>query len=295
VSGVVQEGERAMSAPTGSGPAPATPPPVPRRAPDASMDLLNQIIEHPVDPDYALVAARDPDPRRRSGRRSRVAFGLVGLLIGALFAVAAVQTTRSKPLIENERSELVSRIRAAQSTRDQLRERADRLAAENARLRNAGLGDTAGDRALRSRLAGLEAAVGAAPVVGPGLEITVDDGTGGNGANRVLDIDLQVLLNGLWAAGAEAVQINGQRVTSLTAVREAGQAITVNYRSLAPPYTVDAIGDPKTLHARLLETSAGPWWNSLQQNQGMRYDVSTKDRLRLAGVANLAVRVGRKR
>jgi uncharacterized protein YlxW (UPF0749 family) len=169
------------------------------------MDLLKQIIEHPVDPDYAVVAARVPDPHRRSSRRSRVAFGLAVLLIGALFAVAGLQTTRSRPLIENERSELVSRIKAAQAHRDQLREQADRLAADNARLRNAGLGDTAEDRALRARLADLEARTGAAAVTGPGLQITVDDGTGGGGANRVLDIDLQVLLNGLWAAGAEAV------------------------------------------------------------------------------------------
>jgi uncharacterized protein YlxW (UPF0749 family) len=259
------------------------------------MDLLKQIIEHPVDPDYAVVAARTPDGERRPSRRSRIAFGLVVLLIGALFAVAALQTTRSRPLIQNERNELVSRIQAAQKNRDRLRAEADRLAAQNTRLRNAGLGDTAGDRALRDKLTAMEAATGAAAVVGPGLKITVDDGPGSSGDNRVLDIDLQVLLNGLWTAGAEAVQINGQRITSLTAVREAGQAITVNYRSLRPPYEIDAIGDPRTLHARLLESAAGPWWNALKQNQGMRYDVSNADRLRLAGVPNLTVRVGRTR
>jgi hypothetical protein len=58
---------------------------------------------------------------------------------------------------------------------------------------------------------------------------------------------------------------------------------------------VEAIGDPKTLHARLLETSAGPWWNALKQNQGMRYDVSNAERLRLSGVPNLTVRIGRTR
>ena len=56
------------------------------------------------------------------------------------------------------------------------------------------------------------------------LTIVVDDAPAGSGQNRVLDVDLQVLVNGLWQAGAEAVQINDQRITNLTAIREAGQA-----------------------------------------------------------------------
>lgn len=264
------------------------------RRPDASMDLLTQIIEQPVDPDYARVAAEQPDRRRRTTRGSRLAFGVAVLIITAMIAIAAVQTTRARPAIEHERDQLVARIRAAETERDQLREQVDRLAAENARLRSTGLGAGAEDRRLRDRLTELETVTGAAPVVGPGLRITVDDGTGA-GNNRVLDVDLQVLVNGLWSAGAEAIQINGQRITSLTAIREAGQAITVNYRSLDGPYQVEAIGDPRTLHPRFLETSAGAWWNALKQNQGMRYEVTNAEELKLGGVPGLAVRTGRTR
>lgn len=259
------------------------------------MDLLKQIIEQPIDPDYAVVAAREPDRHRRHSTSSRIAFGVIALVIGALFAVAALQTTRSRPAAEKERDQLVARIKTAQANRDKLRNQADALAAENARLRSSGLGNDAEAERLRTRLSDLETTTGAAAVTGPGLKITVDDGVGKSGANQVLDVDLQVLVNGLWAAGAEAIQINGQRITALTAIREAGQAITVNYRSLSPPYEVDAIGDPDTLQARLLETSAGPWWNALKHNQGMRYDVSAADRLRLNGVPGLTVRTGRTR
>lgn len=259
------------------------------------MDLLKQIIEQPIDPDYAVVAAREPDGHRRHSTSSRIAFGVIALVIGALFAVAALQTTRSRPAAEKERDQLVARIKTAQANRDKLRNQADALAAENARLRSSGLGNDAEAERLRTRLSDLETTTGAAAVTGPGLKIVVDDGVGTSGANQVLDVDLQVLVNGLWAAGAEAIQINGQRITALTAIREAGQAITVNYRSLSPPYEVDAIGDPNTLQARFLETSAGPWWNALKHNQGMRYDVSAADRLRLNGVPGLTVRTGRTR
>ena len=262
------------------------------------MDLLKQIIEQPIDPDYAVVAAREPD--RRHSTSSRIAFGVIALVIGALFAVAALQTTLSRPAAEKERDQLVARIKTAQANRDKLRSQADTLAAENARLRSTGLGSDAEAKRLRTRLSDLETTTGAAAVTGPGLKIVVDDGAaqsqgGGTGSNQILDVDLQVLVNGLWAAGAEAIQINGQRITALTAIREAGQAITVNYRSLSPPYEVDAIGDPNTLQARLLETSAGPWWNALKHNQGMRYDVSRADELKLNGVPGLTVRTGRTR
>ena len=58
-------------------------------------------------------------------------------------------------------------------------------------------------------------------------------------------------MNGLWTAGAEAISINGQRLTVLTAIRNGGPVINVNSRPLAPPYTVQAIGDPRTLLADL--------------------------------------------
>ena len=52
---------------------------------------------------------------------------------------------------------------------------------------------------------------------------------------RVLDRDLQVMVNALWAAGAEAIAINGQRLTARSAIRYAGEAILLDFRPLVPP------------------------------------------------------------
>jgi uncharacterized protein YlxW (UPF0749 family) len=262
------------------------------RAVDQSMDLLKQIMEQPVDPDYAEAAAAQPDPKQRSSWSSRLVFGLAVLVIAAMVAAATVHTSQARPAIEHEREQLVTRIKTAEDNRDRLRERVDQVAAENARLRTAGLGNDASDQELRDQLAELETATGAAPMTGAGVRIVVDDA---NPQTRVLDVDLQMLANGLWDAGAEAIQINGQRLTSRTAIREAGQAITVNYRSLNPPYVVEAVGDPTTLPPRLLETSAGAWWNALKHNQGMRYEVTAAEELKLSGVPGLTVRTGRTR
>jgi len=89
----------------------------------------------------------------------------------------------------------------------------------------------------------------------------------------VLDTDLQILVNGLWQAGAEAIAINGNRLGPLSAIRTAGSAITVNYRSLSPPYTVQAIGDPATLQARFVDTAGGQAWLDLESNFGLRFEM----------------------
>ena len=127
----------------------------------------------------------------------------------------------------------------------------------------------AGDQSARdtqSALQQLRLAAGDVPVVGPGVVIVVDDApiSRDDKLNRVLDRDLQFLVNGLWKAGAEAVAINGHRLSALTAIRSAGDAITVDYRSLTRPYRIEAIGDPRSLAAQLSNTSGGQLWQGLQ-------------------------------
>lgn len=259
----------------------------PGRTVDASMDLLNQIIRQPVDPDYAIVAARAARPPR-----VRWALGITAVAIGAMFAVSALQTTRTAPALQSERRELITRIEASEVEQDQLRIRVSDLNAEIAKLRSAALGDNSTARQLESRINTLDPIVGNVAVAGPGLVVMVDDSPSADAdaRDRVLDLDLQVLANGLWAAGAEAVSINGHRLSNLTAIRSAGDAITVDYRSLNRPYRVEAIGDPRELPARFVESSAGAWWNELAQNRRMRYEVSDADELELSADPGMVLR-----
>jgi uncharacterized protein YlxW (UPF0749 family) len=258
---------------------------------DASMDLLNQILRQPVDPDYAITAAQGG----RQLPRWRWSFALVTLTIGALLAIAALQTNQAAPALQNERTELISRIKAAETNQDQLRARITSLSAEVASLREAAVGDDDSLKALVAQIAVLGSTVGATAVAGPGVLIVVDDAPGESQdvRNRVLDLDLQMLANGLWQAGAEAVAINGHRLSSLTAIRSAGDAITVDYRSLNRPYRIEAIGDPKTLQARFVESSGGAWWNELAQNQRMRYEISIVKALTLPADPGIALRHAR--
>ncbi len=72
----------------------------------------------------------------------------------------------------------------------------------------------------------------------PGDQRRVGDGRPISDDGRVRDVDVQTVVNGLWAAGAEGIAVNGQRLTSLSTIRHAGDAIVVDLRQLARPYTI---------------------------------------------------------
>lgn len=246
----------------------------------ASMDLLQQVMAQTVDPDYALVARRrDPAGSRTTWRPAAAA---VVIALGLLVAAAAVQRARSAPALEQDRQVLVEQVQQLRSSLAETQAITAAVRADVESLQGASVGAERGD-VLSSELADERALSGTVAVSGPGLRITVDDAP--TAADRVqgqvLDTDLQVLANGLWQAGAEAIAINGQRLGPLSPIRGAGEAITVNYRSLSPPYTVEVIGDPATLQARFIDTAAGQTWLDLQTNFGLVFRPSEREELTL--------------
>jgi uncharacterized protein YlxW (UPF0749 family) len=146
---------------------------------------------------------------------------------------------------------------------------------------------------MQARLSRLGVLSGSTAVRGPGVKVVVDDAPGGTTANGrvVQDKDLAKLVNGLWQSGAEAIAINGQRLSSVSAIRHAGQAITVNFRSLLRPYVVSAIGNPNQQPARFAETSSGSYWLQDAQNlYGLQFNMTSEESLKLPAATNLTLR-----
>jgi uncharacterized protein YlxW (UPF0749 family) len=117
----------------------------------------------------------------------------------------------------------------------------------------------------------------------------VDPRTGGADDGRVTDRDLQTIVNEVWAAGAEAVSVNGQRLTALSAIRSAGDAVLVDFRPLNPPYTIRAVGDPKTLRTTFVGGFGGSYLQVLH-GYGITYSVDDQNRVRLPASAGVALR-----
>jgi uncharacterized protein YlxW (UPF0749 family) len=110
-------------------------------------------------------------------------------------------------------------------------------------------------------------------VRGPGIQATVANPPDAAGPQLARDSDLALLSDALWAAGAEAISVNGERLTVLSAFRNVGFTVLLNSQPLTPPYVFSVIGDPDTLPADLLSSSVGGQWYSLKDNLGLRFDV----------------------
>ncbi|MBA2952665.1 DUF881 domain-containing protein [Nocardioides sp. MAH-18] len=236
----------------------------------ARTPLLNLITQESLDQDYQHVAEKKrlapPGEDASSGRPRWVAAAVVAAF-GMLVAVAAVQTSNASDITSASRQELLGQIKARGDDAAAVQGELVRQRARNIRLQDARDAVAADERTTDNRRDRLAAQTGFGPVSGPGVEITVDDAPGGA---AVHDEDLTLLVNGLWQAGAEAIAINGKRLTARSAIRNAGAAINVNGAPLSPPYVVSAIGDDRTLQADLLETTTGLRFANLADALGFR-------------------------
>jgi uncharacterized protein YlxW (UPF0749 family) len=178
----------------------------------------------------------------------------------ATFLVAGLAATqfRSQPLPPSNR---VAREQALRQSVNQLQ---DQNTALKARVQALEAGVKVGEdesarrstaaQEVKAQLDEQKAFAGLSALHGPGLTVLLHDGTDPNSsADQSLGWtihyqDLQDIVNLLWASGAEAIAVNGQRIVPSTAFHYAGVNILVNNASrLSPPYTVIALGDPPAL------------------------------------------------
>ncbi|MEU1533546.1 DUF881 domain-containing protein [Streptomyces fagopyri] len=276
-------------------------PPRPSR-PDASMSLLTNVMDHSLDDGYAEAAAR----KKAAGaggmpKTVRARLGLAaGLVLAALVVTVGAANARiSAPVVAKERQELIDRIQRETSSADKLEAGVDTLRDDvSARQREALKKQGGGQADLVGILSG------AVAVHGPGVKLVVNDAKeatqGGDGdpretngfsdTGRVRDRDMQRVVNGLWESGAEAVSVNGQRLTALSAIRAAGDAILVDNKPLVPPYTVLAVGDGERLSTRFQNSADGLYLHALQENYGIRTSISVDDDVRLSAAPSVIVR-----
>ena len=278
--------------------------PAPGRQRSLGASLLDQVLAETLDPAYALAATaraeRAAAPTGGPGRpswllrhRGQLLVALTLLLAGLLASVTYREAAAGAQGREQTREALRDDIRQESEVTDDLVAQLEDLTGQVGRTRDQALAaSSTGQRAL-ARLAAVEQGTAVVPVSGPGLRVTLDnapppadsDPVGGatqqNEAGLVQDADVQLAVNGLWAAGAEAISINGQRVGATTAIRQAGGAILVNFRPVAPPYDIEAIGDSEGLPRAFL---AGYEANALAQltlQYGVVFDFTRVDDLDL--------------
>lgn len=244
---------------------------------DVTEPLLNRIISESLDQDYQQLASRHTHAAKPPAPRRVTALVLAGF--GLLLGTAAVESARSADEATGERSSLVAQIESRRERVNAQQQLIRDLRAQSLDLEAEleSLAETTDETDMR--VEELKLPTGFSVVRGPGVRITVADAPDAEEARLVRADDLAVLLDGLWNAGAEAIAIDDQRVTTVTSLRNSGLSIGVNQVALRAPYTVRAIGDPRTLPAGLLESTSGLTWQTLVEQLGFRVQVQIVDEL----------------
>jgi uncharacterized protein YlxW (UPF0749 family) len=252
-------------------------PTAPAPAPDYTVPLLTLITQRSLDADYEHVAARrraeGGPPRRPHPVHGRTA-GLVLVVFGLLVTVAAVQTSRNASVSDASREGLIQQVIQRRQAVAGLQRQ---IAAEQQSATTLSQQLTAlstAQRATQAKVQRLAARTGFGAVRGPGVRVTVSSAPGSGANQLVRDSDLSLLTDALWAAGAEAISVNGQRLTALSAFRNVGIGILVNSQPINPPYVFSVVGNPDTLPAGLLSSPVGEQWYALKDSLGFRFDVA---------------------
>jgi uncharacterized protein YlxW (UPF0749 family) len=252
-----------------------------------SMSLITDLMKAPLDPGYRAAADKRAAAGEPTSTGLRSPLLLVTLVvIGLCLAVAAHALRLPQAAADKRRTELINTIKQRQHEIDADSRTINTTQKQINALQAKALAHQ-NDTSLADQLKALEVSTGAGAAHGPGLVLTVNDAPGsgvdaqGNprtdssDTGRVTSTDLQIVVNGLWAAGAEALSINGQRVTSQTAIRFAGEAILVNFRALSPPYAISVIGGPQ-LADRFRGNAGGAYLRALVSDYKIREDLSAK-------------------
>jgi uncharacterized protein YlxW (UPF0749 family) len=225
-------------------------------------------------------------------RRSPWRFGvpLVCLLAGLLLA-ATHGVSGGAEIRRSDAPRLVDLVREAQSSvsrldaeRDEL---ANRLDSVHGRSPDAALA------AMLKRSAELAGEAGLDPVHGPGLAVTLQDAQRDANGRFPRDAspddlvvhqqDIQAVLNALWSAGAEAIQMQDQRIIATSVPRCVGNTLLLNGRTYSPPYTITAIGNAAAMQSALAAAPLVTLYKQYVIRFGLGYREEVKPDVQIVG------------
>ncbi len=191
-------------------------------------------------------------------KSSQLAIGLVCILLGFVITMqiksVSFNTNRETAIKSgNTRLEEASSLKAEN---EELKKKIIMLE-EEIDFYNQNLGATGDGRVMLEQIKRAETLAGLTSLTGEGVVVTMNDskakGADGVSSENYLihDDDVRKVVNELFAAGAEAISINGERMIVTSAIRCVGPVIVINNNRYSPPYVISAIGDRKTLSAAL--------------------------------------------
>jgi uncharacterized protein YlxW (UPF0749 family) len=227
-------------------------------------------------------------PRGRKRSWHAVA-ALVFTIAGALFATTAL-SSKGLDLRAASITDLPGVVRQERERSDDLQARLAALNKEVDRLSHQ-VDDREVDE-LQRQVDALRGPAGFEAVAGPGLTVVLTDAPKSEIDKATADDsvsvdelvvhqqDIQAVVNALWAGGAEAMTIQGQRVISTTGIKCVGNTVVLHGVPYSPPYRISAIGDPARLQGSLDASDYIDAYLSVVASHGLGYEVSPSARLK---------------
>lgn len=219
---------------------------------------------------------------------------LAGVLLATTHGVSGGTDIR-----RSDSPRLVDLVREAQQSAGKLSAQRDALAAQVDAARAGPAANDSKVSALLAQVAALAADAGLVPMRGPGLVVTLTDAQrDANGQFPrdaspddlvVHEQDIQAVLNALWSGGAEAVQMQDQRLIATSAPRCVGNTLLLNGRTYSPPYTVTAIGDVPKMQAALAAAPLVTLYKQYVVRFGLGYTEEPRSEVDVVGYAEPVV------
>ncbi|OBF93007.1 hypothetical protein A5791_13125 [Mycobacterium sp. 852002-51163_SCH5372311] len=227
-----------------------------------------------------------------NARRSPWRFGvpLVCLLAGLLLA-ATHGVSGGAEIRRSDAPRLVDLVRETRSSVSRLDAERNALAAKIDAAH--GRSSDAALAAMLRRSAELAGEAGMNPVHGPGLVVTLDDAQRDTNGRFPRDAspddlvvhqqDIEAVLNALWSAGAEAIQMQDQRIIATSMPRCVGNTLLLNGRTYSPPYAITAIGNASAMQAALAGAPLVTLYKQYVVRFGLGYREEVKPDVQIVG------------
>lgn len=221
--------------------------------------------------------------RRRSAWRFSVP--LVCLLAGLLLA-ATHGVSGGTEIRRSDAPRLVDLVRRAQASVNRLATEREALTTRIDSVHGRSV-DTA-LAAMQRRSAKLAGVAAMNPVHGPGLVVTLQDAQRDASPDDLVvhQQDIEAVLNALWNAGAEAIQMQDQRIIAMSIARCVGNTLLLNGRTYSPPYTIAAIGDAAAMQAALAAAPLVTLYKQYVVRFGLGYREEVHPDLQIVGYAD---------
>ncbi|MGH8860032.1 MAG: DUF881 domain-containing protein [Jatrophihabitantaceae bacterium] len=273
--------------------------------PRVTTQQLVDLVLDPRDPGYESAA------QRRGGTPARHWYDapivtIACLVLGFLLAIAWVHTHRGAPAAAKVHDRLVGQVRAAERTGNDLTHTEVALSGELDRLRASALSGSSG---LVRTIDRDQLLAGVTPATGQGVEVRLSEpalpspssvpGRGGRAPTTtghiLMDRDVRSVVNQLWSDGAEAIAVNGLRLTPTSAIRFAGDAVLVDFQPISSPYVMQAIGNSGNLITGFAASDIASRYQTLASARGIGFSFSEKSNLTLPGSPSVSLRYARPR